>query len=88
VISLRIVLDEALCRALLTGRTVRLADAKSGGAFELQMMLHGNGLAELLSAAAAAVAIPENGSKTGRKRVEANANSSAPPPVKIVASAA
>jgi hypothetical protein len=40
---------------LLEGRSVRLAADRGGGVFELQLMLHGGGLAQLFRAAAVAV---------------------------------
>jgi hypothetical protein len=54
----------------LTGRSVQLSD-KRYGTFELQVMLHGGGLATLLSAAAAAVAISEDPRRRGRPRAVA-----------------
>jgi hypothetical protein len=77
VISLRVSLDDELARNLIEGRSVRLEPVHGGGFLELQLILHGGGLAQLLSAAAAAVAVPE-----------ANASRKARAPVKIAAKVA
>jgi hypothetical protein len=69
-ISLRVSLDDVLCRSLFEGRSVRLKPVRGGGYIELQVLLHGRGLAQLLTEAAAAVRAEGDASRPGRTPVK------------------
>jgi hypothetical protein len=71
VISLRVSLEGELIGSLLEGRSVRLTPVRGGGFLELQLILHGPGLARLLTEAATAV------------RAEGDASTPVPQPVRV-----